>query len=233
MKKRATFSLLVAAVSFTCLTGFGLGDLKTPIGDKLGGGDKCDKGDEKCQLKAEAKGAAIVAGTALAVKLLKDMVVEYKVQQITGESEVIKKYLKENKTLPDQPTPILYTSKPLKKTTVKPGSKITYVSEMEIVPSKKKEEVLIKERLVITNADDHKKKLEYPKLVNAQNKRGGRYKNTLSFTMPKKMPQGVYPISVELFINDKKVKNIDSDVKLVLNVDRFGAGELVALNNVQ
>ena len=231
MSKPLTLKVLAIALSFTCITGFGLKDLTTPIGDKLGGGDKCEDDDKSCKLKAEVKGVALTAAAAAAVKLLKDMVVEHNVQKVTGETEVIDKYKKDHNKLPKKPVAMTYTSMSDPGNVIKPGDTVKLISEIEVVPSKKKQKIVIEERITIFDRDDPKQVLRsFVKPVNQDNKRGGAYQNTIQFTIPKGMQQGKYPITTDLLLDKKVAKNVKTDLKLVLNVLPSGEGQIIALN---
>ena len=66
----ALISSLIAAPSY----GFGLNDLK----DNLDRSHKCKSGDQSCKNREKLKAAARVAAVSIAVKLIADMVIDYR-----------------------------------------------------------------------------------------------------------------------------------------------------------
>ena len=66
------------------------------------------------------------------------------------------------------------------------------------------------------------------KQVNAQNKRGGRYKNEFSFHYRKVLPQRRAPIKTALLIDNQAAKTADNDIQLVLQVNPDGQMQVLA-----
>jgi hypothetical protein len=227
--KTLSLAILIASLTTTSAqAGFGLNDLK----DKVDKSHKCDPSDQGCKNKEHLKAAAKVAVVVVAAKVIADMVVEYKTQKVSDENKVIAEYKEKYKTLPPKPVASLYTTQTLPGKVVAPGKKVQIQSEIEVVPGAQKQEALIEERISIFDNEDHSKELKnMTKQVNAQTKRGGRYKNEFSFQLPEGLPQGVYPIKTALLIDGQPAKTSDNDIQLVLNVSPAGDMHVLALAN--
>jgi hypothetical protein len=224
-----TLSLALVLASLTAVSahaGFGINDLK----DKVDKSHKCDPSDQGCKNKEHLKAVAKVAAVAVAAKVITDMVVEYNTQKVSDESKVIAEYKEKYKTLPPKPVASLYTTQTLPGKVVEPGKKVKIQSEIEVVPGSQQKEALIEERISIFDNEDHSKELKnMTKQVNAQTKRGGRYKNEFSFQLPEGLPQGVYPIKTALLIDGQSAKTADNDIQLVLQVNPAGQMQVLAL----
>ncbi|HMW50115.1 MAG TPA: hypothetical protein PKC70_17595, partial [Cellvibrionaceae bacterium] len=112
---------------------------------------------------------------------------------------------------------------------VEPGKKVKIQSDIEVVPGSQQKEALIEERISIFDNEDNTKELKnMTKQVNAQTKRGGRYKNEFSFQLPEGLPQGVYPIKTALLIDGQAAKTANNDIQLVLQVYSDGQMQVLA-----
>lgn len=227
--KKLSLALLITSLSAASVhAGFGLNDIKNTVDKSY----KCAPSDNGCKNEEHLKAAAKVAAVVVAAKLITDMVVEYQTQKVSDESKVIAEYKEKYKTLPPKPIASLYTTQTLPGKVVAPGKKVKIQSEIEVVPGAEKQEALIEERIGIYDNEDHAKELKgMTKQVNAQTKRGGRYKNEFSFQLPEGLPQGVYPIKTSLLIDGQSAKTADNDIQLVLHVNPLGQMQLLALAN--
>ena len=226
MKKTAVTFALSAFIATSVHAGFGLNDLKGAV-DKS---DKCPPSDQSCKNKEHLKAAAKVAAVGIAVKLIADMVIEYRTQKVSDEAKVVAEYKNKYKTLPPTAIASLYETKTLPGKVVEPGKKVKIESEIEVVPGSDKQESLIEEQITIFDNEDNTKPLKnFSKVVNGETKRAGRYKNEFSFTLPEGLPQGVYPIKTELKIDGKSAKSANNDIQLVLQVNPLGEMQVIAL----
>lgn len=225
--KIVKIALVIASfAAVNAQAGLGLGDLK----DKVDKSHKCDPSDQGCKNKEHLKAAAKVAAVAVAAKIIADMVVEYQTQKVSDENAVIAEYKGKYKTLPPKPVASVYTTQTLPGKVVEPGKKVKIQSEIEVVPGSQQKEALIEERISIYDNEDNTKELKnMTKPVNAQTKRGGRYKNEFSFQLPEGLPQGVYPIKTALLIDGQAAKTANNDIQLVLHVDPAGQMQVLAL----
>lgn len=225
MKKHAivfTLATLMATQSFA----FGLKDLK----DNIDRSDtKCKSNDQACKNREKLKGTARVAAVAIAVKLIADMVVDFRSKKVADEEKVVTDYKSKNKTLQPNPVAERYFTETLPGKVVEPGNKVTIQSDIIVVPGSVKKEALIEERITIFDNEDNTKQLKnLTKAVNGDTRRGGHYQNEFTFTPPEGLPQGIYPIKTELLLNGEIAENSSNDIQLVLHVDHSGAMQLLA-----
>lgn len=206
---------------------FSLKDLK----DNIDRSHKCKSGDQGCKNRERLKAAARVAAIAVAVTVLTKMVIKHRSERIAKEEEVAEQYKAQNSTLPTEPMATEYTTKTLPGSVVEPGKEVIIQSDIVVVPGTKKKTALIEESIIIYDNEDNTKELKsFTKPVNEKTKRGGRYQNEFSFTLPEGLPQGVYPIKTELLLDGKVVDTSNNDIQLVLQVNEVGAVQLLAMN---
>lgn len=206
---------------------FSLKDLK----DNIDRSHKCKSGDQGCKNRERLKAAARVAAIAVAVTVLTKMVIKHRSERIAKEEEVAEHYKAQNSTLPTEPMATEYTTKTLPGSVVEPGKEVIIQSDIVVVPGTKKKTALIEESIIIYDNEDNTKELKsFTKPVNEKTKRGGRYQNEFSFTLPEGLPQGVYPIKTELLLDGKVVDTSNNDIQLVLHVNELGAMQLLSMN---
>ncbi len=206
---------------------FSLKDLK----DNIDRSHKCKSGDQGCKNRERLKAAARVAAIAVAVTVLTKMVIKHRSERIAKEEEVAEQYKAQNSALPTEPMATEYTTKTLPGSVVEPGKEVIVQSDIVVVPGTKKKTALIEESIIIYDNEDNTKELKsFTKPVNETTKRGGRYQNEFSFTLPEGLPQGVYPIKTELLLDGKVVDTSNNDIQLVLQVNEVGAMQLLAMN---
>ncbi|MDR7088032.1 MULTISPECIES: hypothetical protein [Cellvibrio] len=206
---------------------FSLGDLK----DNIDRSHKCKSGDQGCKNREHLKAVARVAAVAVAVTVLTKMIIKHRSERIAKEEQVAEEYKAQNNNLPTEPTATEYTTKTLPGNVVEPGKEVIIQSDIVVVPGTKQKTALIEESIVIYDNEDNTKELKnFTKPVNEKTKKGGRYQNEFSFTLPEGLPQGVYPIKTELLLNGKVVDTSNNDIQLVLHVNELGAMQLLAMN---
>jgi hypothetical protein len=199
------------------------------IGNKIDKSGKCKSGDQGCKNREHLLAAAKVAAVAVAAKYIADMIVEQHAKKVSDEDGVVKDYKTKNPTLPDKPQASTYTTNALPGTVVQPGKKVVIQSDIVVVPGRDQKETRIQERLAIFDNEDNTKELKsLTKDVNEGTKRGGRYTNEFTFTLPEGLPQGVYPIKTTLILNGEEKETINNDLQLVLEVNSKGEMKFVA-----
>lgn len=221
MKKSTLAKIGVAALAFSCLTGFGLKDLKPDL-------DKCKgkKKDKKC--KMEEVGKAVVI--AVAAKIIYDMVIDYQSRQVADEKQVSDEYLKGRGSLPEEPQVVQYQSSLKPGTVVKVGKATKVVSQLEVVPSKHSNVVDIQEKIEIYDNEETDKVIKsLVKTVNEKTKKAGSFKNEFNFTLPEGMPQGVYKIKTAVILNGKELEDTSNDMQVVIHVMPNNQYQLLAL----
>lgn len=204
---------------------FDMKDLKNSVDKSY----KCKEGDQGCKNREHLKAAAKVAAVAVAAKYITDMVIDYRSKKVDDEASVATVYKNEYHTLPAEPLASTYTVNTLPGSVVEPGKKVTIQSDMVVIPGTQRKDTLIEERLAIFDNEDNTKELKsLTKAVNEDTKRGGRYTNEFSFTLPEGLPQGIYPIKTALLLNGKTVNTADKSLQLVLHIDTSGKMHIVA-----
>lgn len=225
--KTKVMILLLSCLLVNPAQAFSLSDLKHNI-DRS---HKCKSDDQGCKNRERLKAAARVAAVAVAVTVLTKMIIKHRSERIAKEEQVAEEYKTQNSTLPTEPMATEYTTKTLPGNVVEPGKEVIIQSDIVVVPGTKQKKALIEESIVIYDNEDNTKELKnFTKPVNEKTKRGGRYQNEFSFTLPEGLPQGVYPIKTALLLNGKVVDTSDNDIQLVLEVNDLGAMQLLAMN---
>lgn len=225
--KTKVMILLLSCVLVNPAQAFSLSDLK----DNIDRSHKCKSDDQGCKNRERLKAAARVAAVAVAVTVLTKMIIKHRSERIAKEEQVAEEYKTQNSTLPTEPMATEYTTKTLPGNVVEPGKEVIIQSDIVVVPGTKQKKALIEESIVIYDNEDNTKELKnFTKPVNEKTKRGGRYQNEFSFTLPEGLPQGVYPIKTALLLNGKVVDTSDNDIQLVLEVNELGATQLLAMN---
>ncbi len=159
-------------------------------------------------------GALIVAGVA--AKIIYDMVIDYRTEQTSNDNQVVRKYKKQHKALPEEPQLVRYQSTIKPGAVVNPGKKISIQSTLEVVRSKDSEILQIQEKITIYDNEDPNKILKsLVKNVNSETNKCGAFNNAFTFTLPKGMPQGVYPIKTEVIVDGKAFEPVQSRMQLV------------------
>ncbi len=226
MKSKCLVLLLSLAMVYPSY-GFDLKDLKNNIDRSY----KCKSDDQGCKNRERLKAVARVAVVAAAVTLITKMVIKHRSERIAREEQVADEYKTQNSSLPAEPMATEYITKTLPGNVVEPGSEVIIQSDIVVVPGTKQKTALIEERIAIYDNEDNTKELKnFTKPVNGKTKKGGRYQNEFSFTLPEGLPQGVYPIKTELLLNGKVVDTSDTDIQLVLQVNDVGEIQLLAMN---
>ncbi|NVJ62371.1 MAG: hypothetical protein HWE27_18430 [Gammaproteobacteria bacterium] len=159
-------------------------------------------------------GALLAVG--IAAKVIYDMVVDYRSEQTRNDKQVVDKYKQNFKELPKEPTLVKYESNLLPGSVINPGSAVSIKSSLEVVRGKDKEQVEIKEKITIYDNEDPTKELKsLVKSVNQDTARCGAFENEFTFTLPKGMPQGVYPVTTTVIIDGKELQPVEKKMQLV------------------
>jgi len=230
MKRYKMRTLIVTTMAVSLLTGFGFGDLKKNV---LPDTDKCKGASDphKCRKRENLKSAGKIAAIGVAAKLIYDMVISFNTKQTSSENNVVSKYKKKHKTLPDNPVLTSYKSSLKPGDVVKAGKEVLIVSNLEVVAGKKSSKVKIQEKIAIYDSEDNKKLLkELIKDVNSKTGKSGAFKNEFKFTLPVGMPQGIYPIKTLVVIDKKNQKEVKNKMQLVLEINADDEYRIVALN---
>ncbi len=219
------FKLIIAAgLSFTLLTGFGLKDITKELAPDT---DRCDKSSSKSKCKNEEylKSAVKIAAVTTAAKLIYEMIIDFKTEQVTNDKSVTKEYKKQHGSLPDTTQVLVYDAKLNPNSIVEVGKPINIDTSVKVVMGKNSKKVFIEEKLEIF--DNEKTDQVINSLTKKiSNGKGGAYENTFSFTLPDGMPQGIYPIKTSILIDGKSFEHANSDMQVVMEVMRDGSYQI-------
>ena len=213
--KKITAILIAAILPLSANAGWGLDDIKKSIKPDC----ENSKDKAKCNQKAIAN-TAIKAGALIAAsKLIYDLFIDFKTEEINSDEEVKEAYLKSNKSLPKTPKVTFY------KTNIDPGKVVpvgkptTINSQLTVVAGTNSSTVNIEEKIVFFDNDDVTKEVRsLVKKVNEKTKQAGAFENSFTFTLPVGMPQGVYKIKTSLIIDGVETTPQDNEMQVVLNV---------------
>ncbi|WMS86107.1 hypothetical protein [Pleionea litopenaei] len=174
-------------------------------------------------------GAIIAVGVA--AKIIYDMVIAQRSEQTENDQKVVEKYKKEFKQLPAEPQLINYESSIMPGAVVNPGNSVSIQSSLEVVRGSTTELVEIKERITIYDNEDPTKPLKsLEKVINQETQKCGAFKNEFTFTLPKGMPQGVYPVTTTVIVDGKEFSAVQNKMQLVQTGNLINANELIAAN---
>ncbi len=225
--------LTAAGLSFTLLTGFGLNDIKKNV---VPDPDKCEgkSHESKCKNKEYLKAAAAVVAVSVAAKLIHDMVIDYKTEQVANDKEISQAYKKQYGEMPKSSTVFAYDATfSTENKTVKAGDPLVVDASKPVVINSNISAILgtnaqklnLEEKIEIYDNENP------DQVINSLTKqvyegKGGSYKNTFSFTLPAGYPQGVYPIKTTAILDGKAVENTQSDMQIVMEVLQDGTYQI-------
>jgi hypothetical protein len=188
-------------------------DQKTGVAAALGAAAGCAIGEaksDKC-----AKGALIGAAVGAAVQLISQMIIESRAVQVKDDAQISKTYLNDHPALPKEPALVQYRRFTLPEKTVSAGMPVKVTSDIEVVPGAGNRVAQLAEEISIYDVDQKTLLKSLKKDINNQAGTAGAYQNEFSFTLPKGMPEGVYPIKTELFLNGASADKTVSTLQIV------------------
>jgi len=157
-----------------------------------------------------------VLAIGIAAKIIYDMVVDYRSKQTQNDNQVVNKYKNQFNELPPEPELINYESNLLPGSVINPGEAVSIRSSLEVVRGQTQEAVSIQEKITIYDNEDPNKVLKsLIKTVNQETNRCGAFENEFTFTLPKGMPQGIYPVKTTVIIDGKEQKPVENKMQLV------------------
>ena len=174
--------------------------------------------------KNRLAGAAIGAGVAS----LACMAFNYQATQIKTAQQVQDEYKSENAgQLPEEAIVARYESTIAPNQQVRPGSKTTLNSTIEVVKGTTGATPTIEEEVTLFDPDG--KQITSTRKVANQNGDAGAFTTAFSFTLPAGIKQGVYPIKTVLFLNGQQANSGEVALQVVMTQ----TGLVVALSNQQ
>lgn len=182
--------------------------------------------------KKHLKTLGAIIAVSVAAKIIYDMIIEHRAEQMKNDNQVVNKYKEQYQNLPAEPALVNYETHIQPGSVVNPGNSVSIVSTLEVVRSKDKEQVSIEEKIIIYDNQDPTKELKsLVKQVNRDTGKCGAFKNEFTFTLPKGMPQGVYPIKTAVIIDGKEYAPLENKMQLVNNDDRLPNQLMIASSN--
>ncbi|NVJ50613.1 MAG: hypothetical protein HWE13_13610 [Gammaproteobacteria bacterium] len=182
-----------------------------------------------CKKKHIKTFMAIVA-VSVAAKIIYDMAIEQRSEQTENDKQVVNKYKEQHSELPDEPQLLAYQTNIMPGSIINPGNSVSIQSSLEVVRGRDSSVVEIKERITIYDNKDPDLELKsLEKVVNQDTNRCGAFKNEFTFTLPKGMPQGVYPIKTTVIVDGKEFQVVENKMQLV-SIDSESSGVLIAAN---
>ena len=174
-----------------------------------------------CGIKnKDLKKLAAVVVVAVAAKLIYDMVIEHQSKQVNDENDVVNKYKKSHKSLPDEAVLVSYESNIMPGGVIKAGDNISIVSSLEVVRGAASPAVKIEEMITIYDNEDNAKELKsLTKVINEKTNASGAFENEFTFKLPKGMPQGIYPVKTTVLLDGKALAPVSAEMQLVQNVE--------------
>lgn len=150
---------------------------------------------------------------ATAEQLIADMIIKYTTKRTRTQKQVSKEYKEAKGELPRETTATAYRTDILPGSLVSPGEAVRIRSYIEIIPGNTGQKASIEERLTIWDNEDNSVALK-SMTKQAGKDAGGVFRGEFSFTLPEGLPQGLYPITMELLLNG----DISGDHKLQLQL---------------
>jgi hypothetical protein len=184
------------------------GAIGTAVGALLGGGSN------------RVRGAAVGAG----VGALACMAYNYQTRQTKSSQQVTDEYKVANKgALPTVATVTRFDAQVAPKASVQAGNPIEVASYIEVVPGTNDPRPKVEQQITLY-APDGKEAANARKPAN-QNPGGGAFETNFRFTMPQGVPQGVYPVKSQVFVNAEPAANAETRFQVVVGP----TGTIVAL----
>ena len=220
---RKPFAIIAAAaLAAGCATGQGGGGGSEPTGDVLSG--ECNPlvtggigaaigaiiGGNKNRGQGAAAGAAIGALACVAYN--------YYTKQTKTAQQVTNEYKAANKgTVPTTATVTKFNAHVAPTATVQAGKTVTVASNIEVVPGTSNPRPSVEQEIALYSPDGAQAgKARKPA---SQTAGGGAFETSFRFSLPQGVPQGVYPVKSQLYVDGKPVAGADTRFQVVVGPD--------------
>lgn len=162
--------------------------------------------------------------------MIRSMVVDYEVEQTRTGEDVLEQYSEETGTRPLRTFVSSYQCWMSPSDSARPGQEVVIRSVVEIIRGSKGGRVRVEERLTIYDNEDWDNALtEMTKPLGRGASDGGELRGEFTFTLPEGMPQGVYPVRMEVLLDGEEVGDRSFQLQLVMLDD----GSLLLEPNTQ
>jgi hypothetical protein len=208
--------IAAAAVVTGCATGQGG---STPAGDMLSG--ECNPlvtggigaaigaiaGGNKRRGEGAAAGAAIGALACVAYN--------YYTKQTKTAQQVTDEYKAKNKgTLPASATVTRFNAQVAPTAKVQAGNAITVASNIEVVPGTSNPRPAVEQEIALFGPDGAQ--VGKARKPASQTAGGGAFETSFKFSLPQGVPQGVYPVKSQLYVDGKPAAGTDTRFQVVV-----------------
>lgn len=213
--------IAAAALAAGCATGQGGGSEAN--GDVLSG--ECNPlvtggigaaigaiiGGNKNRGQGAAAGAAIGALACVAYN--------YYTKQTKTAQQVTNEYKAKNKgTLPASATVTKFNAQVAPTATVQAGKTVTVASNIEVVPGTSNPHPSVEQEIALYSPDGAQAgKARKP--ASQSGGGGGAFETQFKFSLPQGVPQGVYPVKSQLYVDGKPVAGTDTRFQVVVGPD--------------
>ena len=165
-------------------------------------------------------GAAIGAG----VGALACMAYNYSTSQTKSSEQVENEYKAANSgTLPTATTVTRFDANVNPNTNVQAGTAVDVKSQIEVVPGTNDPQPKVEQEIALFAPDG--KQTATARKPAAQTSGGGAFETNFKFTMPQGVPQGVYPVKSQVYVNNEPAANTETRFQVVVGPE----GAIVAL----
>jgi hypothetical protein len=175
------------------------GAIGTAVGALLAGGSN------------RVRGAAIGAG----VGALACMAYNYSTRQTKSSQQVTDEYKDAHRgALPVASRVTRFNAQVAPKASVQAGSAIDVASQIEVVPGAKDPRPKVEQQIALYGPDG--KEAAKARKPATEKPGGGAFETNFRFTMPQGVPQGVYPVKSQVFVNGDPAANTETRFQVVV-----------------
>lgn len=208
--------VIAAAVAIgSCATG--PADKSTSVGEFFGECNPLITGGIGAVLGALAggrehrgQGAAIGAG----IGALACVAYNYYTTRTKSAEQVSDEYKKTKGALPAQATVTRFNMNVAPDSPVAAGNAVTVASNIEVVPGTKNPQPTVEQEIVLYSPDG--KETGKSRKPASQDGGGGGFETSFRMTLPKGVPQGVYPVKSQLYVDGQPAASADARLQIVV-----------------
>ena len=155
------------------------------------------------------------AATGAAIGALACMAYNYYTKQTKTAQQVTNEYKAAHKgTLPASATVTRFNAQVAPTSTVQAGKDITVASNIEVVPGTSNPRPNVEQEIALFSPDGQQAgKARKPA---SQSGGGGAFETSFKFSLPQGVPQGVYPVKSQVYVDGKPVAAADTRFQVVV-----------------
>lgn len=161
--------------------------------------------------KHRTEGAVVGAG----IGALACIAYNYHTRQTMSAQQVSEEYKAQHKgTLPAEATVTRFDMHVTPASAVQAGNAVTIASDIEVVPGAKDPLSSLEQEITLFSPDG--KKAGKARKPATQEGGGGGFETSFKMTMPQGVPQGVYPVKSQLYVNGRLAASTDANFQVVV-----------------